>query len=79
MDEDLKDTFAAWRSLLSQLHQRQPKALQAASQDLIQENEEHRDAIEQLLLSLTVVRVVFSKHKIPSHIFLLAHRGWTNS
>ncbi|PIL25975.1 hypothetical protein GSI_11729 [Ganoderma sinense ZZ0214-1] len=54
VDEDLTDSFASWKSLLSQLHQRQPKAVQGASQSIIDENAAHRDAIEQVLLSLTM-------------------------
>ncbi|KAI1789700.1 hypothetical protein LXA43DRAFT_1019967 [Ganoderma leucocontextum] len=54
VDDDSAESSAAWRSLLSQLHQRQPKAVEAASQGIIEENEQHRDAIEQVLLSLTV-------------------------
>ena len=50
-----------WRRLLSQLHQRHPKAMQAASQALVEEDEERRDAIEQLILSLSVVRGRYPK------------------
>lgn len=45
----------ACRSQLSQLHQRHPKIVQEASQALIQQDGSNRDAIEQLILSLSIV------------------------
>ncbi|TBU55148.1 armadillo-type protein [Dichomitus squalens] len=52
--EESADTTPTWRQLLSQLHQRHPKAIQAASRALVEEDEECRDAIEQIVLSLAV-------------------------
>ena len=45
----------SWRDLLSQLHQRHPKFVQAASQTVVEEDESNRDAVEQLVFSLSVV------------------------
>ncbi|RPD60690.1 hypothetical protein L227DRAFT_501246 [Lentinus tigrinus ALCF2SS1-6] len=42
------------RSLLSQLHQRHPAAVHAASKAIIDEDEDKRNAVEQLVLSISL-------------------------
>ena len=45
------------RKLISQLHQRRPKAVQDACQTVIREDEQRRDAVEGLVTSLAVVSI----------------------
>ncbi|KAJ8482003.1 hypothetical protein ONZ51_g5640 [Trametes cubensis] len=42
------------RQLLSQLHQRHPKEVEAASRAIVEENQDKSSAVEELILSLTV-------------------------
>ncbi|KAH9893998.1 hypothetical protein C8Q73DRAFT_694035 [Cubamyces lactineus] len=42
------------RQLLSQLHQRHPKEVEAASRVIVEENQDKASAVEELILSLTV-------------------------
>lgn len=55
-DEDaVADVSSKMRQLLSHLHQRHPKAVEAASALIIEEDDSKTDAVEQLILSLSVV------------------------
>ena len=54
-DEPSGDSALELRSLLSQLHQRHPEVVQAASKAIVEEDEDKRDAVEQLVLSISVV------------------------
>ncbi|KAI0712775.1 armadillo-type protein [Cerioporus squamosus] len=48
------DSALELRSLLSQLHQRHPDAVQTASQAIIDEDGDKRDAVEQLVMSISM-------------------------
>ncbi|KAI0354312.1 hypothetical protein OH77DRAFT_530067 [Trametes cingulata] len=53
-DEVAAEAQLTARQLLSHLHQRHPKAVEAASRALVEEEESKADAVEQLVLSLSV-------------------------
>ncbi|KAI0369251.1 hypothetical protein BV20DRAFT_968110 [Pilatotrama ljubarskyi] len=53
-DDVSTETKLTARQLLSHLHQRHPKAVEAASRSLMEEDEGQANAIEQLVLSLSV-------------------------
>ncbi len=46
------------RSLLSQLHQRHPDAVQSASRAIIDEDDGRREGVEQLISSISLVSVL---------------------